>query len=218
MYIELEMPSKHLPSIFPSIRDFSNKSALHIRWPKYWSFSFNINSSNEYSELISFKIDWCDLLPVQGTLRSLLQQHSLKASILWCSAFFVVQLLQPDVTTEKTIALTIQTFVGRVMSLLFNTLSRLVIAFLPKAIIFWIHGCSHCPQWFWSPRRGNRWLTGGFKFQVQLLVFCTIATPSIYRITRVPLIFSEYWNSLKTHRTAESSSTTHRSATALPKW
>ena len=133
------MPSNHLilcrpllllPSISPSIRVFSNDSALRIRWPKYWSFSFNISPSNEHPGLISFRMDWLDLLAVQGTLKSLLQHHSLKASILQCSAFFIVQLSHPYMTTGKTIALTRWTFVGKVMSLLFNMLSRLVIAFL----------------------------------------------------------------------------------------
>ena len=119
------------PSIFPSIRVFSSESVLHIRWPKYWSFSFSISPSNEYSGLISFRIDWLHLLAVQGTLKSLLQHHSSKASILWCSAFFIVQLSHPYMTTGKAIDLTRQTFVGNVMSLLFNLLSRLVIAFLP---------------------------------------------------------------------------------------
>ena len=136
------MPSNHLilchpflllPSIFPSIRVFSNESALSIRWPKYWSFSFNISPSNEYSGLISFWMDWLDLLTVQGTLRSLLQHHSSKAPILQCSAFFIVQLSHSHVTTGKTIALTRWTFVGKVMSLLFNLLSRLVIAFPPRS-------------------------------------------------------------------------------------
>ena len=122
-----------LPSIFPSIGVFLNESVLHIRWPKYWSFSFNISPSNEYSGLISFRIDWLDLLAVQGTLKSLLQHHSSKASILWCSAFFIVQLSHPYLTTGKTIALTRWTFVGKVMSLLFNKLSRLVITFLPRS-------------------------------------------------------------------------------------
>ena len=122
-----------LPSIFPSIRVFSNESALRMRWPKYWSFSFNISPSNEYSGLISFRMDSLDLLAVQGTLKSLLQHHSSKASVLLCSAFFIDQLLHPYMTTEKTIALTKQTFVGKVMSLLFNTLSRLVITFLPRS-------------------------------------------------------------------------------------
>ena len=123
-----------LPSIFPSIRIFSSQSVLHIRWPKYWSFSFSISPSNEYSRLISFRIDWLDLFAVQGTLRSLLQHHSSKASILWCSAFFIVQLSHPYMTTGKTMALTTRTFVGRVMSLLFNILSRFIITFLPRSI------------------------------------------------------------------------------------
>ena len=128
------MPSKHLilcrpllllPSIFPSIRVFSDESALHIRWPKYWSFSFNISPSNEHSGLISFRMDWLDLLVVQGTLNSLLQHHSSKASILWRSAFFLVQLSHPYMTNGKTIALTRWTFIDKIMSLLFNMLSRL---------------------------------------------------------------------------------------------
>ena len=122
-----------LASILPSIRVFSNESFLCIRWPKYWSFSFNISPSNEHSGLVSFRMDWLDLLAVQGTLKSLLQHHSSKASIFQCSAFFIVQLSQPYMTTGKTIALTRQTFVGKVMSLLFNMLSRLVITFLPKS-------------------------------------------------------------------------------------
>ena len=127
------MPSFLLPSIIPSIRDFSNELSVCIRWPKYWSFSFSISPSNEYSGLLSFKFDRFDLPAVQGTPRSLLQHHSSKASILWRSAFFTVQLSKFwDMTTGKTIALTVQTFVGRVMSLLFNTLSRFVIAFLPR--------------------------------------------------------------------------------------
>ena len=135
------MPSNRLichplllpPSIFPSIRVFSKESALCIRWPKYWSFSFSISPSNEYSEVISFRMDWLDLLAVQGTLKSLLQHHSSKASILWYSAFFMVQLSHPYMTTGKTIALTRWTFVGKVMSLLLNTLSRLVVTFLPRS-------------------------------------------------------------------------------------
>ena len=119
------IPLLLLPSIFPSIRVFSNESTLHIRWPKYWSFSFSISPSNEYSGLISFGIDWFDLLAVQGTLKSLLQHHSSKASILWCSAFFMAQLSHPYMTTGKTIALARWTFVGQVMSLLFNMLSRM---------------------------------------------------------------------------------------------
>ena len=121
------------PSIFPGIRVFSNESVLHIRWPKYWSFSFSISPSNEYWELISFRMDWLDLLAVQGTLKSLLQHHSSKASILPCSAFFTVQLSHPYMTTGKTIALPRQTFVVKVMSLLFNMLSRFVIAFFPRS-------------------------------------------------------------------------------------
>ena len=142
MSIELVMPSNHLilchplllpHSIFPSIRVFSNESALHIKWPKYWSFSFSISPSNEYSGLISFRMDWLDVLAVQGTLKSVLQHHSSKASILRCSAFFMVQLSHPYRTTGKTIVLTRWTFVGKVMSLLFNMLSRLVIALLPRS-------------------------------------------------------------------------------------
>ena len=149
---ESMIPSNHLvlchpllllPSIFPSIRIFSNESALHIRWPKYWSFSFS--SSNEYSRLISFKIDQFDLLAVQGTLKSLFQHHSSKASVLQCSAFFMVQLSHPYMTTGKTIALTIQTFISKVMSLLFNTLSRFIIVFLPRSkclLISWLQSLS----------------------------------------------------------------------------
>ena len=122
------------PSIFPSIKVFSNESILPIRWPKYWSFSFNIIPSNEYSGLISFRMDWLDLLSVQGTLKSLLQHHSSKASILRSSSLFIVQLSHPYMTTGKTIALTRQTFVGKVMSLLFNMLSRLVMTFLPRSV------------------------------------------------------------------------------------
>ena len=140
--IQSVMPSNHLIlccpillllSIFPSIRVFSKESVLRIRWPKYWSFSFNISPSNEYSGLISFRIEWLDLLAVQGTLKSLPQYQSSKASILQCLAFFIVQLSHPYMTTGKTIALTIQTFVGKVMSLLFNMLSRFVIAWLPRS-------------------------------------------------------------------------------------
>ena len=153
MSTELVMPSNHLilcrtllllPSIFPSIRGFSNESVL-IRWPKYWNFSFSISPSNEHSELISFIIYWFDLLVVQGTLKSLLQHHSPKASILQHSAFFVVQLSHPYMTTGKTIALTRGTFVGKVMSLLFNMLSRLVITFLPRnkpLLISWLQSPS----------------------------------------------------------------------------
>ena len=139
------MPSSHLilchpllllPPIPPSIRVFSNESTLHMRWPKYWSFSFSIIASKEILGLISFRMDWFDLLAVQGTLKSLLQHHSSKASILRRSAFFTVQLSHPYMTTGKTIALTRQTFVGKVMSLLFNMLSRLVITFLPRISVF----------------------------------------------------------------------------------
>ena len=134
-----------LPSIFPSIGVFSNESALCMRWPKYWSFSFNISPSNEHPELISFKMDWLDLLAVQGTLKSLLQHHSSKAAILWCSAFFTVQLSHPYMTTGKTITLTRWTFVDKVMSLFFNMLSRLVITFLPRSkhlLISWLQSPS----------------------------------------------------------------------------
>ena len=154
MSIELVVPSTHfilccpllyLPSIFPSIRVFSNESVLHIRWPKYWSFSFSISPSNEYSGLISFRMDWLDLLSVQGTLKSLLQHHSSKSSILRCSPFCIVQLSHPYMTTGKTLALTRQTFVGNVISLLFNMLSRLVITFLPRSkrlLISWLQSPS----------------------------------------------------------------------------
>ena len=136
------MPSSHLilcrpllllPPIPPSLRVFSNESTLHMRWPEYWSFSFNISPSNEHPGLISFRMDWLDLLAVQGALKSLLQHYSSKASILWCSAFFMVQLSHPYMTTGKTIALTRWTFVGKVLSLLFNMLSRSVKTFLPRS-------------------------------------------------------------------------------------
>ena len=126
-YLILCHPLLLLPPISPSIRDFSNESTLCMRWPKYWSFSFNISTTNEHPGLISFRMDWLDLLAVQGTLKSLLQHHSSKASVFWCSAFFTVQLYHPYMTTGKTIALTRRTFVGKVMSLLFNMLSRLVL-------------------------------------------------------------------------------------------
>ena len=152
--IESVMPSNHLilchrllllPSIFPSIRVFSIESVLHIRWPKYWRVRFSISPSNEYSGLISFRIDWLDILVVQGTLKSILQHHSSKASILRCSAFFTVQLSHPYMTTGKTIALTRWTFVGKVISLFFNILSRLVITFLPRSkclLISWLQSPS----------------------------------------------------------------------------
>ena len=133
-----------LLSIFLSIRVFSNESALRMRWPKYWSFNFNISPSNEHPGLISFRMDWLDLLAVQGTLKSLLQHHSSKASILWCSAFFTVQLSHPYMTTGKTIALTRRTFVDKIMSLLFNMLCRLVITFFPRIKRFLI-------SWLQSP-------------------------------------------------------------------
>jgi len=153
MSIESVMPSNHLilchpllllPSIFPKIRVFSNESALHIKWPKYWSFSFNISPSNEHPRLISFRMDCLDLLAVQGTLKSLLQHHTSKASIL-CSALFIVHLSHPYMTTGKTIALTRQSFVGKVMSLLFNMLSTLAITFLPRSmhlLISWLQSAS----------------------------------------------------------------------------
>ena len=148
------MPSNHLllchpllflPSIFPSIRVFSNKSTLYMRWPKYWSFSFNISPSNDHPGLISFRMDWLDHLAVQGTLKSLLQHHSSKTSILRCSAYFIVQISQPYMTTGKTIALTRRTFVDKVMSMLLNMLSRLVITFLPGSkclLISWLQSSS----------------------------------------------------------------------------
>ena len=142
-HLVLYYPLLFLPSIFPSIKDFSNESAFRIRWPEYWSCS--ISPSNEYSGLISFRIGWFDLLAVQGTVNSLLQHHNLKASILQCSACFMVQLSHPYMTTGKTIALTIATFVGKVMSLLFNTLSIFVIAFLPRCkrlLISWLQSPS----------------------------------------------------------------------------
>ena len=154
------MPSNHLilccpllllPPVPPSIREFSNESTLHMRWPKYWSFSFSNSPSNEHPGLISFRMDWLDLFAVQGTLKCLLQHHSSKSSILWCSVFFTVQLSHPYMTTGKTIALTRWTFVDKVMSLLLNMLSRLVITFLPRSkrlLISWLH---HHLQWFGSP-------------------------------------------------------------------
>ena len=151
MSIESVMPSNHLilchplllpSSIFPDIRVFSNDSVLCIMWPKYWNFSFSISPSSEYSGLISFRVDWFDLLAIQGTLKSILQHHGSKASIIWHSAFFIVQLSHPYMTTRKTIALTRRTFVDKAMSLLFHMLSRLIIAFLPRSkclLISWMH-------------------------------------------------------------------------------
>ena len=158
MSIQSVMPSNHLvlchpllllPSIFPSIKVFSNELAFCIRWPKYWSFNFSISPSNEYSVLISFRIDWFYLLAIQEILKSLLQHHSSRASVLWPSAFFMVQLSHPYMTSGKTIALTRRTFVDKVMSLLLNMLSRLVITFLPRSkrlLISWL-------QSFWSPQK-----------------------------------------------------------------
>ena len=153
MSIESVMPSNHLilcrplllTSVFPTIRVFSNESALHIKWPKYWSSGFSISPSNEYSGLISFRIDWFDILAIQGTLNSLLQHHTSKALSLWHSAFFMFQLSYPYMTTGKTITLTVWTFVGKVMSLLFNMLSRLVIVFLPRSkhlLVSWLQSPS----------------------------------------------------------------------------
>ena len=176
------MPSSHLilcrpllllPSVFPNIRVFSNEPTLSMRWPKYWSFSFSISPSNEYSGLISFRMDWLDLLAVQGTLKNLLQHHSSKASILWHSDFFIVQLSHPYMTTRQIIALTRQTFVGKVMFLLFNMLSVLVIAFLPRSkcvLISWLQSqssdfgalrnkvshCFHCFPIYLPWRDGTR--------------------------------------------------------------
>ena len=188
MSIESVLPSSHLilchsllllPLIPPSIRVFSNESTLHMKWPEYWSFSFSIGPSSEHPGLISFRMDWLDLLAVQGTLKSLLQHHSSKASILRCSAFFTIQLSHPYMTTGKTIILTRQTFVGKVMSLLFNMLSRLVITFLPRSkhlLISWLQSpsavifgapqnkvwhCFHCfPIYLpWSDRTGCHYLS-----------------------------------------------------------
>ena len=158
------MPSNHLilccplllmPSIFPSIRVFSNESALHIRWPKYWRSSFNISPSNEHPGLISFRMDWLDLLAVQGTLKSLLQHNTSKASILQCWAFFIVQLSHSYMTTGKTIALTRWTFAGKVMSLLFNMLTRLVITFLPRSKRLSLSCYNHYLQWFWECKKNK---------------------------------------------------------------
>ena len=162
MSVESVVPSNHLilcrplllpPSIFPSIRVFSSESTLRIRWPKYWNFSFNISPSNEYPGLISFRTDWLDLLAVQRTLKSLQQHHSSKASILQPSAFFTVQLSHPYMTTGKTIALTRWTFVDKVMSLLFNMLSRLVITFLPRSKRLLISWLQSPPAVIWSPKK-----------------------------------------------------------------
>ena len=160
MSIKSVMPSNHLvlchslfllPSVFPSIRDFSNESVLPIRWPKYWSFSFSISPSNEYSGLVSFRIDWLDLPAVQGTLKSLLQHYSPKASILQCSALFIVQISHSYVTTGKTIAFTRSNFVSKVMSLLFNMLTWSLLSFQGASVFNFM--CSHQLQLFWSPRK-----------------------------------------------------------------
>ena len=166
-YLILCRPLLFLPSILPSIRVFSNESALHIRWPKYWSFSFSISPSNEHPGLISFRMDWLDLLAVQGTHKSLLQHHSSKASILQLSAFLIVQLSHPYMTIGKTIALTRQTFVGKVMSLLFNMLSRLVITFLPRSKRFLISWLQSPPAVILEPKK------------IKSLTVSTIS-PSIY--------------------------------------
>ena len=162
MSIQLVMPTNHLilccpllllHSIFPSIWVVSKDSGLHIRRPKYWSFSFSISPSNEYSGWISFGIDWFDLLAVKGILKSLLQHHSSKASIFWCSAFFLVQISHPYMTTGKTVALISQNFEDKAMSLPFNMLSRIAITFLPRSKCLLISWLSHHLQWFWSPRK-----------------------------------------------------------------
>ena len=174
MSIESVMSSNHfmlccplllLPAIRPSIRVFSNESVLCIRWPKYWSFSFSISPSEEYSGLISFRIDWFDLLSVQGTLKSLLQHHHSKASILRCSAFSRVQLSHPSMTTGKAIVLTRWTFVGKGMSLLFNVLSRLVTTFLPRSKLLLISCCTQYASKFGKLSSGHRTGKGQFSFQ-----------------------------------------------------
>ena len=165
-----------LPSIFPRIRVFSNESAFHIKWPKYWNFSFNISPSNEHPGLISFRMDWLNLLAVQGTLKSLLQHHSSKASILLRSAFFRVQLSHPYITTGKTIALTRQIFVDKVMSLLFNMLSKLVIAFLPRSkhlLISWLQSPSAV---IFGTQKNSQPL---FPLFLHLFVICSAMTESL---------------------------------------
>ena len=186
------MPSNHLilfspllllPSIFPSIRVFSNESALHIRWPKYWSFSFSISPSNEQPGLISFRMDWLDLLAVQGTLKSLLQHHSSKASVLWPSAFFTVQLSQPYMTAGKTITLTRWTFVGKGMSLLFNMLSSLVIAFLPRSKCLLI-------SWLRSQVRSSLCLFHILRATHVKSLFCSSHHPKMYQMCLPKVDFS----------------------------
>ena len=189
MSIESVMPSNHLilccpllllPSIFQSIRIFSSESILRIRWPKYWSFSFSISPSNEYSGLISFRMDWLDLLAVQGTLRSLLQHHSSKASVVRCSAFFIVQLSHPYMTTGKAIALTRQTIVGKVISLLLNMLSGLVIAFLPRSKRFLI-------SWLQSP---SAVILEPKHYKVSQCFHCFLIYLSIYQTISLTFIAS----------------------------
>ena len=189
MSIELVTPSNHLilcchllllPSIFPSIRVFSKESVFHIRWPKYWSFSFNINPSNEYSELMSFCIDWFALLAIQGTLKSLLQHHSSKASILHCSYFFMVQISHPYMTTGKIIALTM-TFVSKAISLLFNMLSKLVIAFLQRSKCLLI-------SWLQSPSAVI------FEAQENKVCHCFHRFPICHEVTRPDATILVFWN------------------------
>src|SRR5574337_556129 len=201
------MPSNHLtlchhpllllPSIFLSIRVFSNELALHIKWPKYWSFSFSIIPSNEYSGLISFRMDWLDLLAVQGTLKSLLQHHSSKASILRCSAFFTVQLSHPYMTTGKTIALTKRTFVGKVTPLLLNMLSRLVITFLPRSkclLISWLQSPSVV---ILEPRKINSYTVSTVSLSIShemvgldamIFVFCMLSFKPTFSLSSFPFI------------------------------
>ena len=190
MSIESVMPSNHLilchpllfaPSIFPSIRVFSSKSVLHIRWPKYWSFSFSICPSNEYSGLISFRMDWVGLLAVQVTLKSLLQFHSSKAPVLRHSSFFIVQLSHPYMTTGKTIALTRWTFVGKVTSLLFNMLSRLVIAFLPRSKHLFI-------SWLQSPSAGTLELN-----KIKSVTASIVFPPICHEVTGPDAMILGFW-------------------------
>ena len=182
------MPSNHLilhhtllllPSTFLSIRVFSNETAFSIRWPEYWTFSYSISPSIEHSRLISFRIYWFDLLTLQGILESLLQHYSSKTSILQFSAFFMIHLSHPYMTTGKTIALTIGTFVGKVMSLLFNTLSRLVIVFLPRNKCLLIHGCNHCLQWF--------------RAQENEIFHCSIFFPIFHEVMGPDVVILVFW-------------------------
>ena len=185
------MPSNHsilchplllLPSVFPSIRVFSNKLVLCIRWPKFWRYSFSTNPSNEYSGLVSFRVYWFDLLAIQGTLKSLLQHHSSKTSVLQHSAFFTVQLGHAYMTTWKIILLTIRTFVDKVISLLFNMLSRFVIPFLTRSECFLFHGCCHCLQWFWSPENKNKSVTV-MEPGAMVLVFWMLSSKSVFSLS-----------------------------------